>query len=276
MNPAYNRLVGSILIGTAVAGILFSLVGLFGIWLVNQSLGQAVQETIELTEATLQTTADTLVVTDESLTAAIANLNSLKNTLQATGRAINNSTPFVSTLSTMMGEELPSTIHATQISLESARTSAELIENVLTQITSIPFLPGEPYRPEIPLHVALAEVSESLEPLIDSFSGMEGNLNSTRGNLILLQAEFNIMSRQVSQIHINMTGARTMLVQYRSVVSDLQERLSVLKDGFPIWLNVLTWIFSFGFIWLAFAQIGLFVQGLQLIRTPVHTERILD
>lgn len=268
MYTGLNRFIGLFLIGAAVAGFIFSLIGLIGTWVVKESLTQNLQNALQSTNETLSTTIDGLTVTDRSLTTAIINLNSLRTTLQATGRAINNTTPMVSTLTTLMAEDLPHTITTTQTSLITAQSSAQLIENVLTTITSFPLVPGEPYRPSTPLHVSLGEVSESLEPLVESFESMESSLRSTRGNMILIEAEFNIMARQVDQINASITSARLVVNQYKLTVTDLQEQVDRLQERLPVWMDMLALFLSFGFVWLAITQVGLFMQGLAMMQMP--------
>jgi hypothetical protein len=269
MNFIFSRFFGLVLIVLAIAGLVLSIVGIFGVWNIRRVFGENLLTTLELTEVSLQTTADGLTLVDQSLTKAVTDVNSLERTIRSTGRAIQDTSPLVLQLTTLMGNDLPDTILATQTSLIAAQSSAQLIENVLTAVTSIPFIGGQRYAPPVPLHVALGEVSESLDPLQDSFASMESSLRTTNGNLIMIQAEFNIIARHIGQINTSLTEARFVVGEYQETVTGFQTQVHEMKIALPGWLNALAWFFTFAFIALAAAQLGLLVQGLQLVvNTP--------
>jgi len=268
MKLKFSRFFGIILIITALVGVLLSMVGLFTIWTINQDFTKTISDSIDSIDSILLTTANGLIVTEDSLNNAITNLDSIIHTLLSTGEAINSTTPLISTFSTVLTEELPNTLYATQNSLSTAQTSARLIENVLTSITGIPFFPGEPYRPETPLYVTLGEVSESLDPLVDSMLSMKSGLRNTETNLFIIDLELTVMSRQINQVNSSLGDAKEVIVEYQDGVNVLQEQLSLLKEKTTTWINIFSWIFTFGFVWLGFAQLGLLIQGYQLIKSP--------
>jgi methyl-accepting chemotaxis protein len=267
MKHNFFRFFGVILIGTAIAGVLLSIVGLVTIWTINQDLTGTVSDAIDSIDGILVTTAQGLLVTEDSLNNAISNLDSLNYTLLSTGEAINSSTPLISTFSTVLTEELPNTLYATQDSLTTAQSSARLIESVLTSVTGIPFFPGEPYKPETPLYVTLGEVSESLDPLVDSMLSMKSGLRNTQTNLFIIDLELKAMTRQISLINTSLSDAKEVIIEFQVSVSELQEQFSLLKEKTITWINVLTWILTVGFVWLGFAQLGLVLQGYQLVKS---------
>jgi methyl-accepting chemotaxis protein len=266
MKPFFSRLFGLLLLGTAVLGLILSVVGLITTWKINQDLTTIVSDTIDSLDAILETTVQGLIVTEDSLDNAISNLVALNHTLLSTGEAINSTTPLITTFSTITTEDLPNTLYATQNSLLTAQSSARLIENVLTRVTGIPFFPGEPYRPEVPLHITLGEVSESLDPLVDSFLGMKSGLSNTQTNLLIINLEIREMSRNIEQVNASLVDARAVIGEYQSGFNQLQGQMVDLKAQNLSWINTMSWILSFGFVWLGFAQLGLFIQGFQLMK----------
>jgi methyl-accepting chemotaxis protein len=235
---------------------------------------------VALTDRTLKATSDALFVTKESLTEAMVDVISLKNTLEATSRAIHATNPMLDSLSNLLTNDIPDSIHATQTSLATAESSAQLIENFLKTVSSLPLIPIEPYNPPVPLHESLKEVSQSLDALPQSLGDMDESLNSSRGNLILIEAEIRIMSRNVQQLNANMRDAQGVIVSYQKVVSDLQERTARFSTKVPRWINSLAWFTTFLLVLIAIAQLGLLVQGLQLIEhqpgTPVEERGARD
>ena len=268
MNLFLNRAVGYLLVIAAIIGLVFSLLGIAAVWRVKQPLTDDAMSMIELADRTLKATSDGLLLTKESLTEAMVSVISLKNTLEATSRAINATNPMLDSLSDLLTSSIPDSIYAIQNSLATAQSSARVIENFLKTVSSLPLLPIQPYNPPVPLHESLSDVSQSLDALPQSLMEMDKSLDSSRGNLILIEAEFRIMSRNVEQMNASLLDAQGVVDSYQNVVSDLQQRTANLSTNIPRWINNLAWFTTFLLILIAIAQLGLLVQGLMLIKYP--------
>jgi peptidoglycan hydrolase CwlO-like protein len=268
MRIAFRRITGYALILASVAGLIFSLAGIIGIWGVQRNLTESLTETVDLLDLTMETTTQGLTVVDESLTKASTDVRALSATLQTTGKAIKDTNPIVVEVSELVADELPDAIFKTQTALTSAQASARLIERTLTIISNLPLLPIEAYNPPVPLDVALGEVVTSLEPLPDTLSAMESTLSTSQGNLIMIEAEFNIMARHINEINGSLTGARAVITQYQGVVSSLQEQINNLQTNLPTWMNMATWFITIGLVWLGLTQLGLLAQGLEMVARP--------
>src|SRR5260221_12730175 len=92
-------------------------------------------------------------------------------------------------LNRLTGRNFPAAITATQASLASAQGSALLIDNVLAALTSIPFSPVAAYKPDIPLHTALGQVSTSLDALTPSLASINTSLAAGQGSLRVVEVE---------------------------------------------------------------------------------------
>ncbi len=274
MNSIFVRILGFALIVAAIIGLLFSTLGIYGIWIIKDTLTENLLSTVMLTQTALEATSDGLIVAEASLTRATVNIISLRNTLQSTSRAIRSTRPLFTSLSNLLEEDLPDTIQATRTSLATARSSARVIENFLKIISSIPFLPIQPYNPPVPLHESLADVSESLKGLPETFTKMDNSLSKSQDNLTLIEAEFNIMARHVEQINVSLSEANNVIIQYQAVVSTLQDGITNLETKIHKWVNYSTWFLTFALIWLIVTQLGLLAQGIQLIKTNRGVERV--
>lgn len=275
MNLVFNRVVGYVLTIAAIIGLVLSLVGIAAVWWVKRPLTENVMSMIGLTDRTLKATSDALLVTKESLTEAMVDVISMKDTLEATSRAIHATNPMLDSLSNLLSKDIPDAIDATQTSLATAQSSAQVIENFLKSVSSLPLIPIQPYNPPVPLHESLKRVSESLDALPQSLEDMDESLNGSRGNLILIEAEFRIMSRNIQQMNASLLDAQAVIISYQNVVSDLQQRIDRLSTIAPRWINNLAWFTTFLLVLIAIAQLGLLVQGLQLVerqRSPAVDE----
>jgi hypothetical protein len=63
-----------------------------------------------------------------------------------------------------------------------------------------------------------------------------------------------------------------VIAQYQETVDSIQEHLARLEGDIPAWFNGIVWGATVFLVWMALTQIGLFTQGLDLLRiTPVQT-----
>jgi hypothetical protein len=162
--------------------------------------------------------------------------------------------------------DLPATVSATQTSLASAQNSALLIDNVLTTLTSIPFLSVDAYKPVVPLHTALAQVSTSLNTITPSLVTINTSLADGKTNLGVVEVELNKISGTAQGINVTLGSAQTEIDQYDAVTTQLKANVEAAQLGVQTWMNTITWILSFMFVWLLVIQLGLGVQGLDLMR----------
>jgi methyl-accepting chemotaxis protein len=278
MRNGFSRAFGFVLIITAVVGLLFSLLGIIGLWVYKEQVTDSLVGTVQLIDSTLETTGQGLVVAEESLIKAASDVNALQTTIESTGRAISDTDPMIESFSNLFETELPDAVLEAQAALINAQASARTIESTLRIVTSIPFVPGE-YDPEIPLDQSLSQVAESLDPLIQSFDDLKSSLDTSQGNVKLISAEINIIARRVDGINQNLSDARAVSQDYQKTITDLQVRVTTLELRLPIWITALTWLLTFLLLWSGIMQIGMLMYGLDLTRRAnpvVIEERVVE
>lgn len=265
MKSVINRIIGITLIGAAAAGMLITWYAFIGTWRIKKPVEAQLIKNLETFDSILEATDDGLTVANQFLDSTSASIIAFEITVETLSKSIDDSGPFLDSLSTLMADDLPNTFTSMQTSLLAAQSSARIIDGVLRSVTSIPFFPGDPYNPPVPLHVALAQVSDSLEGLPDSLSAMESSLDTTNDNLGIIKVEVERMAKDISQINDNLSEAQKVVTQYQTVVSDLQASVDAMRAGLPRWINTLARTFSIVFLLLSITQVGLLVQGLELL-----------
>jgi hypothetical protein len=264
MRVAVARIIGTILMVTAFFGLLFSSLAIVQTWRVKPGLESRLDSLLNLLDATINTTTEGLAIVESSLETASGNVNSLEEATQTLAQSISDSAPMVDSLIGLVGEELPETITATQISLESAQTSALLIDNMLATISQIPFLGLGRYQPEVPLNDALGQVSASLAGLPASLATIETSLETASANLVVIEQQVSAIGQDIRQINENLASARAVIDDYQATIGSLQTQVHLAQAGLPLWLNRLAWLLTFVLAWLGIMQVGLFSQGLAL------------
>jgi hypothetical protein len=193
-------------------------------------------------------------------------VGSLHITIQALAQAIQATNPMLDSLTLLAGKTLPDAIGATQSSLASAQGSALLIDNVLSVLTSIPFSPVAQYKPAVPLHTALAQVSTSLDEIPASLAMINTSLISGKANLGQVEVELVNISETVKGISDNLDSAQKVVDQYKQITIQLKTGVEAVQLAAPGWITGIAWGATFFLVWLLIAQLGLYMQGLDLLR----------
>jgi hypothetical protein len=260
-----RRLVGFLLVIAAVAGIVFSLVGLVEIWRYRPAATKAVIDNLALGDQALGTTKDVLTIVGQVVQITTNDVASLQATTKAVAVSIHDSNPMLDSLISLTGKDLPAAVSAAQTSLASAQSSALLIDNVLSALTSIPFSPVAAYKPAVPLHTALASVSTSLDGLIPSLATINTSLADGKTNLNVMDVELTNVSETTQGISSSLANAQTVIDQYKAVTTQMKASVETAKSAAQAWMMAITWILSFVLGWLLIAQLGLGIQGLDML-----------
>jgi hypothetical protein len=190
MQNSLNKVLAiSIILLTAI-GILLSLFLVIQTWRLRMPVTERLQTIASQTNAILGTTEQGLEIIGEIVTNVYTSTTSLESSTTSLAQTSRDSSQFIGSIGSFLGEGLVNTITNTQIAINSAQSSAVVIDNILTAMSNIPFI-GIDYNPTRPLNVALGEVSTSLDPLQGNLLGFETNLKTTQTSL----KEFRICTR---------------------------------------------------------------------------------
>ncbi len=261
-----RRLVGLLLIIAALAGIVFSVLGLLQVWRLRPVVTQTVTDNLALFDQTLNTTQDGLTIVAQVVQTTTVDVASLQSTTLALAQAIHATSPTLDALTTLTGRDLPAAVSATQTSLASAQGSALLIDNVLSALTSIPFSPVSAYKPDVPLHTALAQVSTSLDGLTPSLATINTSLGDGKANLAVVETELNNVSATTKGISDTLGGALVVIDHYQATVTQLKQNVEATQLVAAGWITSITWVLTMVLVWLLIAQLGLGAQGLEMLR----------
>jgi hypothetical protein len=260
-----KRLLGPIFVVAAVIGIAFSVFGLVEVWRLKPTLTQSVVENLALIGQTLSTTEDGLTLVGQLVQTITTDVGSLHTTTQALAQAIHATNPMLDSLSTLAGKTLPSSIDATKTSLASAQGSALLIDNVLSALTSIPFSPVAQYKPAVPLHTALIQISTSLDEIPPSLTTINTSLISGKTNLGEVEVELTNISGTFKEISDNLDSAQKVIEQYKTTTIQIKTNVAAAQLAAPGWIAGMAWASTILLVWVLISQLSLFMQGLELL-----------
>jgi methyl-accepting chemotaxis protein len=266
---ALARLAGLLLILTALTGVILMAGGLYWTLVLLPDAYEDVHNNVRLMNDALNTTSEGLILAEHSLEASIASITTLESTIIATGRSIKDTTPMLETMVLLARDDLPNTVSSAQLSIDAAQDSAEIIDSVLSFLAGLPLVPRDLYNPPVPLHVALGQVSESMENIPASLETIEDSLTITGLNLITIEADIYLIAEDINEISVSIGEARGVINEYQVLVHDLQTRTDNLERSLPEWYNTLTLLLTVVFVWAGLTQIGFFLLGISILAPPV-------
>ncbi|PWH16871.1 MAG: hypothetical protein DDG60_03435 [Anaerolineae bacterium] len=273
MRRAISSLLGTLLLVTALTGISISIYGIIGLWHMETEFKLNLLETLALVDTTLQTTSDGLAVAARALEQADSALASLTQAVEAAGNSVENTLPVIDTLSTVTTRELPQTISQSQQAIQAAQNSARIIDSTLAALASIPLIGLRGYDSSRPLSEALAELSKSLDPISSSLRSMEESLNTSRNSLSNIGSNTDEIANNLTEIRNSLAQSQQVIAEYTQVVKTLHEKIKTTQKTLPKTLDQATWFISIALAWLGLTQIGLFIQGLQMLGVEISTPR---
>lgn len=258
----WPRVLGITLISTGILGLVISIAGLIFVAIAGSAASGALSRELNTLDRALAATNDGLVVADSSLAEARTTLSSLSTTLEGATRAISDTQPTLAALEDLTGEGLPETIGSTRQALASAEEAARSAEGVLRGLNFF----GLNYSPEVPLDVAIGEVSDSLGALNPSLAEVSLGLGTAGENLAIVADDLAEVAAGLDAIASSMGEATAVIEQYQSVVGDLRGELEAVREAAPGWITAARVGLSLLLIWLGFAQVGPLTQGWALVQ----------
>ena len=265
MNLALRRTAGTIFIIIGLAGSVLGLWGIVKVWRWRTPLNQAVQANLSLASEMLTSSANLMILVNDTLQNASAEIEILLQTLESLTALFKDADPALEAVLTLTGESLPKTISATQNSLETARGSADIIDNILKAVSAIPFFPGDPYDPQTPLSESLVQISSSLDSITPALADIQTSLSDIRQDVGFIGEDLIRITANTRQVQKNLEEAKLLLETYQEQINDAQTRLYEVQLKAPVWVDRLAWAVTIVITWISFTQLGLLLQGLLLV-----------
>lgn len=266
---AFYRIVGIILILAAIGGLIFSLFSLAGIWSLKPRALERAQLNLDTINQTLTATAQGLDLTEQSLDATSGAVVALQATIEGSANTIEATIPMIGALGDLTGGDLPDAIYSAQTSLESAQESAQIIDSVMSALASVPLIRLD-YDPPVPLHEALGELSASMNNVPESLATMETSLSEAGDSLEVMQSDIESIAANLEGIITSLQDSREVVEQYQDIVAQTQSQIQNLEQVLPTYANWIAWALTLILVWIVVLQVGMLVQGIDLVSRRVE------
>jgi len=273
--PTRIRIFGIALIIFSALGILFSIAGIASIWIIRPRINHALLVLLDSFDETLVTTGNGLDVLDNAVLDSITNLGIIENSLNDLGETLDVVSSSLESSATLIGDDLRLTIIETQTALNSASTSAILIDNTLKAVASIPLI-GKDYQPDVPLHTSLQQVAGNLEDVPESLESIEQSLDDTVSGLDSLKQDLSTLSENIGSIEKDLEDAQLVIDDYYDIIEKVSLKSDNLRNKFSGCLILSLLILSGILFWLALAQLNVLIQGIDYWQGEQHIVNLAD
>jgi len=267
MSPTLKKTLAVLMVCVTSLGILLSLFFLVLTWRVRQPVTEKLQNALTQTSSILQTTIVGLDVIDQVVTNVYSTTLYLNDATAALSQTIANTGQFIDSAGSFVGEDLNNTITNTQRTLESAQSSALVIDNILTTLSSVPLI-GINYNPSEPLSSALGKVSASLDPLQESLKSFQDNLTATRTNMQIFTDQLKLMGQNITNLNQNLAASQKVIDNYRDQVTSMKSWVDNAVTSLPTWVTTVCVVISFFILLLVMVQSAILLQAIYLLKTP--------
>jgi len=267
MKTILFRILGFLLVIIALAGVLFCALGVLTVWRTKDTATKEILSNVDFLVEALDAGEQGIVSVSASLDTAATSIDNLDKSIQTARSTLESTEHFFDTAAELTGKTLPDVLTSVQKSFESASQSAQIVDDTLNVVAALPLI-GAKYTPEVPLSEALKKVATELSPLPGTFEGMQDDVVQVKGDMGLFQAQLDDAHKDIAQIQGSVSSAKEVTVKYQQMINDISERLKALRDKTPRGLNLLAWGLSIFLAWFGLSQLGLFVQGINLMLTP--------
>jgi chromosome segregation ATPase len=261
MSTWYLKSSAIILMIGALIGIILVVGGMIYLWINVESINREATRLLDLTDDALATSAEGLELLNDSLIRTNGTIAVLKDTSDELSASLTGTIPLVEQLGVMVGEDMTTIVRDTQAALTSAQSSARLVDDTLRIITAIPLI-GRRYEPSIPLGESIAQVTESLNGLPESFREIQTRLETAAGQLETIQEQVDGMGDEITEAENSITDAQAVIEEYQAQVSALQDYMLTIRQRLPGWIRMAAWGFSLFLVWMAVVQVSLLNQAL--------------
>jgi uncharacterized coiled-coil protein SlyX len=272
-----RRILGVLVMIAGILGLALSLAGLVGVWVAKPTVTTYANTTIDTLNKSVTTSQNVMEITGQALGATVDSLDALSTMISTTAATVDDTTPVLIDINTIMSDTLPSTLEAATTSLTTAQEAAAVLESTIKSLDSFRFLlsaspllgnlvdqTGGSYNPEVPLADSLGELASSLEGLPDKFVNMSVSLNSADDNLVSIQESLITMSNSVGLISSSLSEYEKMIIQSQSSMDNLTSMLTNIQSNLATILNAVALVLTLFFLWLLAAQVVILSQGWEL------------
>jgi methyl-accepting chemotaxis protein len=247
----------------AALGIIVSILGIVFVWRQVPGTTERLVNTAIFAQRALDSTDDLLAVADSTLTQAEDNIALIADATQDVAETLKQTSTITTTVADAVGDEFTSVVDKTQTALGALESSAKLVDDTLSFISSIPLL-GAKYSNQTPLYSSVVEINESLDEMPKTLKSLQDSLDSTANAFTGLNDSVSVLADNVAEIETSMKDAVAVVNRYQVLVDEAQVKTENMIEKLPRWIRWTAIGLTVLLVWLIVIQAGLLMFGAEM------------
>jgi methyl-accepting chemotaxis protein len=264
-----RRALGLVLVIVAALSLVIDAAGVVQIWMLREPVTQDAINTLDLMNSTLDTTAQGLGIVKTSLKSVTDTIGALQSTVASAAATIDHASNSVSSLSSIVGQNLSATINSALGTLDAVQNTTKTLDEFLASISQLPFINFN-YNPAKPLSASVSELTAKLADVPKSLDNLKKNLTESGNSLDQVGQDAKTLAGSLGQVQSDMAQLVGVIEQYEAQVKAFQETVRNLRANIVtiVWGIVL--FLTFILLWLAATMLMTLFKGLEWMGFKFH------
>jgi hypothetical protein len=251
------RLLGILISAAGGLGLLLSVGVLLAGPVLSIRLAGAAQKRLHSLAGTARAVAATSQSSRAALGAGAESLREAHDALVTVQGGLEDMDPLLGSVRTLIGDELPSTINATESALLSAQQGAAAMDRVLRGLSFF----GLDYDPEHPLDQSLSAAAVGLAPLPESLRGVQSQLATTQSDLAATRVNLAATATDLEQLAQEMEETAGSLSGYPSQLEAVASWLEHAADRSGVYGVIMALLAGLAALWSMALNSALWLVG---------------
>lgn len=199
----------------AALGLITSLAGVIVGWRLVGQVERTVDDSLVLTEDTLETLDQTITLADDIVVSVAAGLVAVEATVGTSAGSFDTASVLISDLNDLSEILAPGLTNASA-TLEELASTGRIIDGFLEDVSSIPFAPQYSGN----LGVSLQRLADDIRPLGGAVREAGADLDLLQADAQRLQQDLDRLQASVAEVNTTLAGSEALLERYRAQTGD--------------------------------------------------------
>lgn len=270
-----RRMAGVVMLLTSIIGLAISAAGtIYGHRLVG-SAGEGLEESLDLTVQSLDTTEETLRLLKENVGQVNDGLDTVESVALNVSQAISETRPLLSEITLVVSHQVPDSLEAFQTAVPGMSQSAAVVDRTLMALSNlrverevlgfpIQFDLGIDYAPEVPFDESVKRIGESMEGVTPRLRGLEPHLEIANDNLEMISQDIATVSGDLDVINSGIADVAPLLDDSVHIVADLKDFVGRTQMALTDHVSTASLAVTVVMAWIGLAQIVSLCLGWEL------------
>jgi chromosome segregation ATPase len=250
----FKRILALLVMIICVGVTIASVVGIFRVWTINESLTESLLTILAPVERSLERLEESTARVNSQVGATRDSLTNIETEIENRGQKVEDQDLFLLVMEEAVGEELvPVTdnLHQTVQGLDETITT---IQDAVEAANTIPLV-----SIPVPELERLQQLSKTVAEIEVAVEALKGNLQDRK--VEATENTVDHLTQPISRVDNGLDELQETLTPLEERLLEIKETTTWLKQQIPIWLDRLSIILTFMLLWLILSQVSLFIHA---------------